>query len=85
MDIAGETPVEICCVFFTRGFVEQVALDAASALEPALDVPGRLAPPCRIYRLFTTIASARLPVGYLPSRFAAGMRLRPARGNRIFC
>lgn len=45
MDIAAARPVETCCVFFTRGFVEQVALDATSPVERALDDPRRLAPP----------------------------------------
>ena len=45
MDIAAVKPVETCCVFFARGFVEQVALDATSPLQQSLDDPGRLAPP----------------------------------------
>lgn len=45
MDIAAAKPVETCCVFFGRGFVEQVALDVTSPLEQALDNPERLGPP----------------------------------------
>jgi len=45
MDIAAAKPVETCCVFFARGFVEQVALDATSPLELTLDDPERGAPP----------------------------------------
>jgi len=45
MDIAAAKPVETCCVFFGRGFVEQVALDATSPLQEALDNPERVGPP----------------------------------------
>jgi len=44
MNIAAAKPVETCCVFFAPGFVEQVALDATSPLEQALDAPDRTAP-----------------------------------------
>lgn len=45
MDIAADKPVETCCVFFARGFVEHVAMDATSPVEKALDDPERFAPP----------------------------------------
>jgi len=45
MRIAESKPVETCCVFFAPGFVEQVALNATSPLDRALDAPDRLAPP----------------------------------------
>src|SRR5262249_5256977 len=44
MNITAMRPVETCCVFYAPGFVERVALDATSALEPALDAPDRAAP-----------------------------------------
>lgn len=44
MNIDAVRPVETCCVFFSPGFVEGVALDATSPLEEALDQPGREAP-----------------------------------------
>jgi AraC-like DNA-binding protein len=44
MNIAAQEPVETCCVFFAPGFVERVALDAMSPLEPSLDMPDRVAP-----------------------------------------
>jgi AraC-like DNA-binding protein len=44
MDIDSLRPVETCCVFFRRGFVEEVARDATSALEVSLDSPWRDAP-----------------------------------------
>ena len=45
MDIAATKPVETCCVFFERGFVEQVALDLTSPLKQALDNPERVGQP----------------------------------------
>jgi AraC family transcriptional regulator len=45
MDISVAKPVETCCVFFTHGFVERVALDTTSPVERALDDPERFAPP----------------------------------------
>lgn len=44
MRVAESKPVETCCVFFAPGFVEQVALDATSPLDGALDAPDRLGP-----------------------------------------
>jgi AraC-like DNA-binding protein len=44
MNIDAAKPVETCCVFFSPGFVENVALDLTSPLEPALDQPDRIAP-----------------------------------------
>jgi AraC family transcriptional regulator len=44
MNIAAEKPVETCCAFFARGFVEGVAHDATSSLDLALDAPDRVAP-----------------------------------------
>ena len=44
MNIDAAKPVETCCVFFSPGFVENVALDLTSPLEPSLDQPDRFAP-----------------------------------------
>ena len=44
MNIEAAKPVETCCVFFAPGFVENIALDLTSPLEPALDRPDRGAP-----------------------------------------
>jgi AraC-like DNA-binding protein len=43
MNIDAAQPVETCCVFFAPGFVENIALDLTSPLEPALDRPDRVA------------------------------------------
>ena len=39
MNLDSEKPVETCCVFFRRGFVEQIARDATTPLETSLDSP----------------------------------------------
>jgi AraC family transcriptional regulator len=44
LHIHAAQPVETCCAFFAPGFVEQVALDVTSPLEPSLDHPDRVAP-----------------------------------------
>ena len=44
LNIHAAQPVETCCAFFSPGFVEQVALDATSPLEQALDCPDCAAP-----------------------------------------
>jgi len=45
--ISMETPrpIETCCAFFRKGFVEQIALDATTPLRASLDDPSREAPP----------------------------------------
>lgn len=45
MNIDEPRPVETCCVFFAKGFIERIALDATSPLEDAIEAPGRPAPP----------------------------------------
>jgi AraC-like DNA-binding protein len=45
MSIDEREPVETCCVFFERGFVERVARDSTSPLESSLEDPFRDAPP----------------------------------------
>jgi AraC family transcriptional regulator len=45
MNIDSPQPVETACVFFSDGFVESVARDAAAPPECALDSPGAPAPP----------------------------------------
>lgn len=47
MQIDELHPVETCCVFFRRGYVEEIGNDMTSSLEDALDSPGRLATPLR--------------------------------------
>lgn len=44
MEIDAPKPVETCCVFFARGFVERIVLDATSPLELALEAPDRAVP-----------------------------------------
>jgi len=44
MNIDTLRPVETCCVFFRRGFVEQSAQDATTSLQSSLDEPSRPAP-----------------------------------------
>ena len=44
MDINAPSPVETACVFFRRGFVEDVAQDATTPVEASLDQPNRPAP-----------------------------------------
>jgi AraC-like DNA-binding protein len=44
MNIAAAKPVETCCIFFSSGFVEQLAADMTSPLEEALSGPPQSAP-----------------------------------------
>jgi AraC family transcriptional regulator len=44
MNIDTIRPVETCCVFFHRGFVERAAQDVTTPLESSLDAPWRAAP-----------------------------------------
>jgi AraC-like DNA-binding protein len=44
MNIAAAKPVETCCIFFSSGFVEQLAADMTSPLERALSSPQQSAP-----------------------------------------
>jgi AraC-like DNA-binding protein len=45
MNIEMPKPIETCCAFFLKGFVEQTAQDATTALQASLDEPSRHAPP----------------------------------------
>jgi len=45
MDMDAPRPVETCCAFFRRGFVEQVSQDMTSPLQASIDEPERPAPP----------------------------------------
>ena len=47
MDMDASRPMETCCAFFQRGFVEQVAQDATSPVQASLDAPTRTAPALR--------------------------------------
>jgi AraC family transcriptional regulator len=44
MDLELPRPAETCCVFFQRGFVEQIAQDAITPVQSSLDAPARRAP-----------------------------------------
>jgi AraC family transcriptional regulator len=44
MDMELRRPAETCCVFFQRGFVEQIAQDATTPVQSSLDAPTRRAP-----------------------------------------
>jgi AraC family transcriptional regulator len=44
MNIEVPRPMETCCAFFRKGFVEQVAQDATTPLQTSLDMPFRDAP-----------------------------------------
>src|SRR5438067_5058553 len=45
MNMEVPRPMETCCAFFRKNFVEQVAQDATSPLKASLDAPSREAPP----------------------------------------
>jgi AraC-like DNA-binding protein len=44
MNVAAAKPVETCCIFFSSGFVEQLAADMTSPLDEALSGPPQSAP-----------------------------------------
>jgi AraC-like DNA-binding protein len=44
MDLDELRPMETCCAFFSRGFVEQIAHDATTPLQASLDAPARTPP-----------------------------------------
>jgi AraC-like DNA-binding protein len=44
IEIGSPSPVTTCCVFFAKGFVERMALDATSPLAASLDDPMREGP-----------------------------------------
>jgi len=45
MNLESPRPMETCCAFFRKGFVEQIAQDATTSLQASLDAPSREAPP----------------------------------------
>lgn len=45
MNVDTPRPVETCCVFFQRDFVERIAQDATTSVQASLDSPLRVAPP----------------------------------------
>jgi AraC family transcriptional regulator len=45
MNVDAPRPVETCCAFFRKGFVEQIAQDATTSLQASLEAPSRDAPP----------------------------------------
>jgi AraC family transcriptional regulator len=44
MSMEAPRPIETCCAFFRKGFVEQIAQDATTSLQASLDDPSREAP-----------------------------------------
>src|SRR5438552_2336857 len=44
MNMEVPQPIETCCVFFRKAFVEQVAHDATTSLQASLDAPSRDSP-----------------------------------------
>jgi AraC-like DNA-binding protein len=44
MEIDSIVPVTTCCIFFRRGFVEEIALDATTPIHQSLDSKPRVAP-----------------------------------------
>lgn len=62
MSIDAEKPVETCCVFFRKGFVEEIAHDATTSLQTSLDSPWRDAPRMHfLSRLHSDSKGAVLP------------------------
>ena len=45
MSMEAPRPIETCCAFFRKGYVEQIAQDATTSLQASLDDPSREAPP----------------------------------------
>jgi AraC family transcriptional regulator len=62
MDMDAPRPVETCCAFFRRGFVEQVSQDMTSPLQASIDEPQRFAPPLQfLSRLHSDTKGRILP------------------------
>jgi AraC family transcriptional regulator len=62
MDVDAPRPIETCCAFFRRGFVEQVTQDMTSPLQASIDEPQRQAPPLKfLSRLHADSKSRILP------------------------
>lgn len=45
MNVDAPRPIETCCAFFRRGFVEKITQDMTSPLQASIDEPQRQAPP----------------------------------------
>ena len=60
MNVDAQTPVETCCAFFRRGFVEQVTQDMTSPLQASIDEPQRQAPPLEFLSRFHTDPTGRI-------------------------
>jgi AraC family transcriptional regulator len=62
MSVDMPRPMETCCAFFRKGFVEQIGQDATSPLQASLDAPSRGAPPLHfVARLHTDRRGVILP------------------------
>jgi len=62
MNVDAQRPVETCCAFFRRGFVEQVTQDMTSPLQASIDEPQRQAAPLEfLSRLHTDLRGRILP------------------------
>jgi len=48
MDVEVARPIETCCVFFRKRYVEEIAHDATTPLDASLKTPGREAPPLEL-------------------------------------
>jgi AraC-like DNA-binding protein len=70
MNIDSMRTVETCCVFFHRGFVEQVAQDVTTPLEPSLKSPWRSAPDLEFLSRLHTDGKR----GVLPQMWSLGER-----------
>src|SRR5262245_65303314 len=64
MNLETSRPMETCCAFFRKGFVEQIAQDATTSLQASLDAPSREAPAlqfvARLHRDPTRVNLSRL-------------------------
>ena len=70
-------PIETCCAFFRKGYVEQIAQDATTSLQASLDDPSREAPPLQfLARLH------RDPNRAILSRLSIARRFRQHRSSR---
>jgi AraC family transcriptional regulator len=60
MDMDAPRPVETCCAFFRRGFVEEITQDMTSPLQTSIDEPQRQAPPLKFLSRLHTDPKGRL-------------------------
>ena len=70
MNVDAPRPVETCCAFFRRGFVEQVTQDMTSPLQASIDEPQRQAPPLKFLSRLHSDPRGRI----LPSLWSLAVR-----------